>query len=287
MIWIKDAMRIQFIELHEQPWLPTTIRDQVMDAMQFGLRLFRVYDPVIPSIVNLVEATHDRCVVDLCSGGGGPWFELAPKLDGAGIHRILLTDKFPNHDVSRRLRDSRQCLGKIRFYSNSVDAMQIPENVDGLRTMFSSFHHFPPDAAQEILQKAVDAGEGLGIFEVTKRSALTICLMFPWALMPLLFTPWIRPFRWSRLFWTYVVPIIPLMLLFDGIVSCLRTYRTRELRKMIDSLQGASYEWQIREVTSGWIPTPLFCLTGCPKHVAGEDAPPADDQGLQPENVSA
>ena len=279
-------MRIQFIELHEQPWLPTTIRDQVMDAMQFGLRLFQGYDKVIPSVVSLLKATHDRCVVDLCSGGGGPWFELAHKLDGAGIHRILLTDKFPNHDVSRRLRDSPQSLGKIRFYSSSVDAMHIPENLHGLRTMFSSFHHFPPDAAKEILQKAVDAGEAICIFEVTKRSALTICLMFPWALMPLLFTPWIRPFRWSRLFWTYTVPIIPLILLFDGIVSCLRTYWPREVRKMIDSLQGASYDWQIREVTSGFFPTPLFCLRGGPKHVAGGGAPHADVQDLQRESIS-
>jgi hypothetical protein len=47
--------------------------------------------------------------------------------------------------------------------------------------------------------------------------------MFAWVLFLFACTPWIRPFRWSRLLWTYVVPIIPAVLLFDGIVSCLRT----------------------------------------------------------------
>jgi hypothetical protein len=60
-------------------------------------------------------------------------------------------------------------------------------------------------------------------------------------------TPWIRPFRWSRLLWTYLVPIIPFVLLFDGVVSCLRTYRPQELRKMVGQLDAPEYEWEIGE----------------------------------------
>ena len=32
-------------------------------------------------------------------------------------------------------------------------------------------------------------------------------------------TPFVRPFRWSRLLFTYVIPLIPLLVLFDGTVS--------------------------------------------------------------------
>ena len=38
----------------------------------------------------------------------------------------------------------------------------------------------------------------------------------------LLATPFILPFRWSRLFWTYIVPALPLVLTFDVVVSLLR-----------------------------------------------------------------
>ena len=50
---------------------------------------------------------------------------------------------------------------------------------------------------------------------------------------PIIFRPACPPFRWSRLLWTYLVPVIPLVLLFDGIVSCLRSYRPDELLKLV------------------------------------------------------
>jgi hypothetical protein len=111
--------------------------------------------------------------------------------------------------------------------------MKVPGELQGFRTMFSSFHHFSPEEARAILQNAVEAGQGIGIFEITRRAPSTIALMFPWAIMLFVFTPLIRPFRWSRLLCTYVVPIIPLVLLFDGVVSCLRTYQPQELREMV------------------------------------------------------
>jgi hypothetical protein len=94
--------------------------------------------------------------------------------------------------------------------------------------MFTSFHHFPPEEARTVLQNAASAGQGIAIFEITRRAPSTIALMFPWVLMLFVLTPLIRPIRWSRLLYTYVVPIIPLVLLFDGVVSCLRTYRPPE-----------------------------------------------------------
>ena len=71
--------------------------------------------------------------------------------------------------------------------------------------------------------------------------------MFPWALLSFVVTPLIRPFRWSRLLWTYVIPIIPLVLLFDGVVSCLRTYRPQELREIIEKLTASDYQWEVGE----------------------------------------
>ena len=131
--------------------------------------------------------------------------------------------------------------------------------------MFTSFHHFPPEEARAILQNAVDAGQSIGIFEITRRAPSTISLMFPWALMPFVFTPLIRPFRWSRLLCTYVVPIIPLVLLFDGVVSCLRTYRPQELREIVKKLSGIEYQWEVGEYSRASGQVPITYLIGCPQ----------------------
>ncbi len=126
--------------------------------------------------------------------------------------------------------------------------------------MFTSFHHFAPEEARAILQNAVDAGESIGIFEIARRAPSTIALVFAFALLLFVCTPWIRPFRWSRLLWTYLVPIIPLVLLFDGVVSCLRTYRPQELRELVAKLTASEYQWEIDELSTGY--TPVTYLIG-------------------------
>ena len=140
----------------------------------------------------------------------------------------------------------------------------MPPELKGFRTIFTSFHHFPPDEARAILQDAADAREGIGIFDITRRAPSAIRLMFVWAVMLLVCTPWIRPFRLSRLFWTCAVPIIPLVLLLDGIVSCLRTYRPSELRDMIEKISAAEYRWQIGEHSGGFAWPPVTYLIGYP-----------------------
>ena len=256
--------RVQFIELHEQPWFPSSLRHEITDALQFGISFLKAYAPIAPLLLSVLDSTRSRSIVDMCSGGGGPWLDLSRKLqaDGRAFH-ILLTDKYPNLRAFQNVRAASE--NHIVFYPDSVDAIKVPGELQGFRTMFTSFHHFPPEQARAVLQNAVDAGQSIGIFEITRRAASTIALMFPWALMPFIFTPLIRPFRWSRLLCTYVVPIIPLVLLFDGVVSCLRTYRPQELREMIKKLAGIEYQWEVGEYARASGEAPITYLIGSPQ----------------------
>jgi hypothetical protein len=208
----------------------------------------------------------------MCSGGGGPWLDLARQLrcrDAGGNFaelQVWLTDKYPNLEAFQIVSASSD--HHISFYPNPVDAMNVPGALKGLRTMFTSFHHFPPEDARAILQNAVDAGESIGIFEATKRAPSTIGLIFIGILLMFLHTPRIRPFRWSRLLWTYLIPVIPSVLLFDGVVSCLRTYRPQELREMVENLNSCQYQWEIGELASGRMP--ITYLIGYAPTSAGE-----------------
>jgi hypothetical protein len=270
--------RIHFIELHEQPWFPSSLRADVTDALQFGFNLLHAYAPIAPLLQSVIDCTERRAnagqlltsqsIVDMCSGGGGPWLDLSRKLrcreagDSSSL-QIWLTDKYPNLEAFQSISASSD--HNISFYPEPVDAMKVPVALKGLRTMFTSFHHFPPEDARAILQNAVDAGESIGIFEATKRAPSTICLLFAGILLLLLHIPRIRPFRWSRLLWTYLIPIIPLVLLFDGVVSCLRTYRPQELREIVEKLTGCQYQWEIGEVADGKMP--VTYLIGYPRRM--------------------
>ncbi|MGA8503727.1 MAG: hypothetical protein WB683_19410 [Candidatus Sulfotelmatobacter sp.] len=268
--------RVQFIELHEQPWFPSSLRDDVTDAMQFGFNLLHAYAPIAPLLQSVIDSSGSRTntrqssaesIVDMCSGGGGPWLDLARQLrcrdaeeNSAGL-QIWLTDKYPNLEAFQSVSASSD--HHITFYPEPVDAMKVPIALKGLRTMFTSFHHFSPEDASAILQNAVEAGESIGIFEATKRAPSTIGLIFAGILLLFLHTPRIRPFRWSRLLWTYLIPIIPFVLLFDGVVSCLRTYRPDELHEIVDKLSSRQYQWEIGELATGKMP--ITYLIGYPK----------------------
>lgn len=255
--------RVQFIELHEQPWFPAPLRDQVTDALQSGMRCLKTYSPVAPFVRELLDESRSRSIVDICSGGGGPWLTLSVLVrNDAGEPRICLTDKFPNLDAFESIRADSD--GRITFCNDPIDAARVPREMDGVRTVFSSFHHFSPADAVGVLQDAVDARRSIGVFEITKRAPSAIFRMFPWAFLSFVYTPFIRPFRWSRLFWTYIVPLIPLVLLFDGVVSCLRTYGPDELRSIVGKLTDADYTWRIGEHSSPSGRMPITYLIGSP-----------------------
>jgi hypothetical protein len=260
--------RVQLIELHEQPWFPSFLRDEITDTLQNGMNRFGAYGPIAPLLQTVLQSTSSASIIDMCSGAGGPWLDLSRRLqkNAATSLQILLTDKYPNLAAFQSASAVSQ--NHISFHSAPVDATKVPLELRGFRTMFTSFHHFQPADARAILQNAVDARQAIGIFEVTRRAPAAIANMFLWALLPFFFTPWIRPFRWSRLLFTYALPIIPFVLLFDGIVSCLRTYQPQELRNLIAELTPAEYHWDVGERPNSSGGVPIAYLIGYPRSTA-------------------
>src|ERR1700678_4420692 len=93
--------RFHLIELHEQPWFPSFLRDEITGALQFGLSRANAYAPIAAMLERAVNSSRSQAIVDLCSGAGGPWLNLTQKLrsqqptDVPAIP-IRLTDKYPN-----------------------------------------------------------------------------------------------------------------------------------------------------------------------------------------------
>ena len=138
----------------------------------------------------------------------------------------------------------------------------------GFRTLFTALHHFRPTAARAILADAVRRGCGIGIFEVTERRILTLLGMLVLPVFVLLATPFIRPFRWSRLLLTYLLPLVPLAVWFDGTVSCLRSYTPAELEALAAGV-GEGYDWEAGTLAAPPFVTRVTYLIGTPTTRAG------------------
>ena len=89
-------------------------------------------------------------------------------------------------------------------------------------------------------------------------------------LLVLLLTPKIKPFKWSRLFFTYLLPVIPLVIGFDGIVSVLRTYTAEELLEMTTKITSENYLWESGIKQDEKSPIPIVYLIGYPKPANSE-----------------
>ncbi|MDQ3010216.1 MAG: class I SAM-dependent methyltransferase [Acidobacteriota bacterium] len=237
--------RYHLFEIIDQSWCPRFLRDGATDYLQHVTRSANPYKPVIGRLLDALHRNGGQRVIDLCSGAGGPWPVIKREFGGElnSTIAVCLTDWYPNLDAFRQAQADGD--GSIMFHPEPVDARAVPKQLNGFRTLFAGFHHFQSGDATMILRDAVANRQGIAVIEATERRPLAVLLMLSLPLIVLLVTPAIRPFRWSRLFWTYLIPLLPLAITFDGIVSCLRTYTPDELRAMTEEIAAEGYQWQI------------------------------------------
>lgn len=239
MIWQK------FTELEDLPWFPRFFRDEITDALRYFTLSMRGYDGIIPEFLWTMQQSTTKNVVDLCSGGSGPWEYLLMAITDLDdyVDTITLTDLYPNREYTRAL--DQKSVG-IHYHKDPVDARNIDPELVGVRTLFSAFHHFTTDEATAILQDAVDKKMPVCVFEMTERRFMN--LFHNLISTIILFTRLLfrRPLSPARLLFSYLIPIVPLVYLYDSTISHLRTFSTDDLRTMVGALKNTeSFEWEI------------------------------------------
>lgn len=257
--------RRHIVELADLPWWPRLFRDAATDYLVAAIHRAKLYNALAPRLAAAIQRSGADRIIDLCSGGGGPWPDLLPALREHGVDvPVCLTDKYVN---LRALEWVAANTTGVEFEPLSVSATDVPARLTGFRTVFTAFHHFRPADGRAILAAAVRDRQGIAIAEASSRSpaALAVQALIPLAV--LLLTPVIRPFRWSRLFWTYLVPVIPAAILFDGVVSCLRVYTPEEMLAMARDVGGDQYEWEAGLERPAGSPVPIPYLIGVPRRL--------------------
>jgi hypothetical protein len=202
-------------------------------------------------------------IVDLGSGSGGPVGLVLRELEKRGFQaRVTLTDLYP---VTCQLNLGEDQKSTIRYWPEPVDAARVPAALSGTRTMFASFHHFRPAAAHAILQDAFLQRRPICIFEAPSRTpaAIASALLIP--ILVLVLTPSVRPLTAVQVLFTYLVPILPLLVFWDGLISQFRTYSVEELRELTRDLRSPAYRWEAGLVRIPRMPVGVPCLTGWPE----------------------
>jgi hypothetical protein len=255
--------RVHLFEWEDQPWFPALIRDAGTAYLELTQSMADTSEGIAEKLAPVVRETETDRIVDLCSGGSGPVRRVAAALARRGLPvGLSLTDRFPNLPALDRIEAEDPSVDCVR---EPVNCMAVPRERVGLRTLFNALHHFRPEDARRVLQDAVDAGQPIATFEVIgRRPIYFVGISFAW-LTTLLLMPLVRPVRWQWLAFTYLVPLIPLFILWDGFVSCLRTYSPAELQSLVDGLEGEPYTWEIGCEKLGHGVGPVTYLIGIPR----------------------
>lgn len=242
--------RLHLFEIEDQSWCPKPIRETTTDFLAGLYRLLDIYDPAYAKIDEVLTKTKTHAIVDCCSGSAGPILKLREYLDRVGKKSvpITLTDKYPNLETFKTLEN--QYPNAIIGYKNSVDASQFPVQLKGMRTFFSSFHHFSPKNAVKILQDAVNNQSPIGIFECTQRHPVDFMRMLFSPIFMLFVVPLAKRLTWKKFLLTYILPITPFTNMWDYFVSNLRTYSPKELQALVEELDAPGYHWEIGKLWS-------------------------------------
>jgi len=250
--------RLHLFEWEDQHWLPHTIRDFLTDQLRFvqsQSRAAAMQRAIGGLLQQALERAGTREVVDLCAGAGGPLLAVQKRLrDEAGFRfRLTMTDLFPNAAAFERIEKAGG--GEVQCHREPVSVFDVPAGMRGLRTLCTALHHFRPADAHRILQDAVDKRCGIAIFEPLDRGPKLFLLVSVGAFFASFLTaPFVGRMTVSRFVLTYLLPLCPLAMAWDGAVSVLRSYSVPELEALTADLGEGEYSWAMARM---YVPTPL------------------------------
>lgn len=238
---------MQLFEFEDQTWFPSWIRILMTRYIISFHRLFKTSDLLIGLIQKGLFYSTQPIIVDLCSGSGGPMLDVYENLktnpEFSNL-QLYLSDLYPDTKATKAINSSSDT--NLHYIEESTDATS-PNLPKGLRTMISSLHHMPPNIAKQILAQAKNERQPILIFEISDNGApkLLWWLALPFAFLAVFFvTPRIRPLTWQQLVFTYLIPILPLFIAWDGAVSNARTYTIDDLDILLENLYTGHYNWE-------------------------------------------
>lgn len=235
--------RLSLFEFGDLAWFPRPLHEAMTRYLAATYALLPSHGHWARIIAESLEVQGVHTVIDLCSGAGGPVPYVQKELPGV---RFQLTDLHPRENVE------------------ALDALHVPADRIGVRTMFAAFHHFDPPAAKQILRGAASSRQSLCIFEATSRTPAAIASSLLIPLLVLLLTPRVKGLTVGQIVFTYVIPILPFVIAWDGFVSHCRTYTAGEMQAMANECPGDGYEWQALDLQVEGVPFRLPTLIGRP-----------------------
>lgn len=271
-----------YFEFMDLKYYPDVLREVMTDTLTNITMYVPIFDRVAPLITDVMDKTGTNEILDLCSGAGGPWgrlFGLVKKEKSNA--RLTFTDLYPNPKCMSRFPKSY--MNKITYEPEPINALDVPENRRGVRTFFGSFHHMSPKNAVKVLEDAANKKVGIVVAESYSHSPkyLWCTILLQLLISPLYFLMlWIfmlKAIKGSagekiiKILFTYLIPIVPLSMMFDTFISGVRVYLQKDLEEMVEQIDVPGYCWKPGTLPKQMGQSAISYIVGYPEEKVSDD----------------
>ena len=211
--------RKQMPQITNAPWFPVYLTWCVHEFMTWFVNKVQAAKPFLPVIEEGLQHAN-RIVVIHQKGGAG--FETVDPLIHPQIPRVYV-------------------------HPESFEATE-----DGLYLSVNTFHQFSVSEARNILQKVAARRQPIVVVEGNNDSLWQVFGMTVIVPLTVLLTaPLVKPFRWERILFTYLIPILPLVIFMDGFLALFKLYAPSDLDELTSSIGAKGYVWRSGKMDNG------------------------------------
>ena len=129
---------------------------------------------------------------------------------------------------------------------------KFPTHNRGTYTFINSFHQLDDKKAKYYLTQIADNGNSVAVLEGNNDSLWQVVGMTIFVpLSVILSAPFVQPFRITRLIFTYLIPILPIITMLDGFLALFKLYNPNDLNELISTIPVKNYVWKSGKADNG------------------------------------
>lgn len=237
----------------DRDWFPQWMRMHQQEFLGFIAYHFKLYKPLVKVLEPMLNHTFQPEWTDTCSGNGSAALSVERFIKPSPS--LILTDKFPPSLI-------QGFQPNIQYDRKPLDILVNLPDGHSVITLFNAFHHFTHDEKLDLLHKVAAAKRPFLSVEILRPgvgsyiSVLGASTIGQW-----LFAPFIKPFRLSRLIFTFIIPVHILSVLIDGWISVAKSPGKDEYAKLLSQLpHQTGYKFSVIHMKTKW--NPLTILKG-------------------------
>lgn len=228
---------MRLFEFGDLDCVPDLYHVYLRKYLVFFYKAFGYYNLWVPGFTNFVKKLKKKELMECCSGAGEPLQLIDARLDTnqVGSLSYLLSDIRPNPEIVDKFNQEGL---RFRYVSDSVDVTQDLEKFDCPKIFINSFHHFTNEQVEKIFLNNFKRKNEIIILEYVSKSFLGFFSMLVGPIVVIFTLPFVVKLRHLpvMMVFTYILPLFPLMMLWDGIISCLHEYSESNLKAIVKKL---------------------------------------------------